>query len=158
MSIPNLIRLILDFFYPVFKRFIPKKTYYYAACGGSNLLLSWVLFFVLYQFVFQKDHFYFEQINYTISAYTLTSFCCFIISFVIGFLLMRYVVFTESELKGNVQFFRYALSSVLSAVLGWIILKLLIEGIGIYPTIANVLSSCIVVVFSYLMQRRFSFR
>jgi putative flippase GtrA len=158
MAIPNLIRLILDFFYPVFKRFIPKKTYYYAACGGSNLALSWILFFVLYQFVFQKDHFYFEQINYTISAYTLTSFCCFIISFVIGFLLMRYVVFTESELKGNVQFFRYALSSVLSAIVGWIILKLLIEGIGIYPTIANVLSSCIVVVFSYLMQRRFSFR
>jgi putative flippase GtrA len=158
MAIPNLIRLILDFFYPIFKTFIPKKTYYYAACGGSNLALSWILFFVLYQFVFQKDHFYFEQINYTISAYTLTSFCCFIISFVIGFLLMRYVVFTESELKGNVQFFRYALSSVLSAILGWIILKLLIEGIGIYPTIANVLSSCIVVVFSYLMQRRFSFR
>jgi len=158
MSIPNLIRAALDFFYPPFNRFITKKTYYYAACGGSNLALSWILFFVLYQFVFQKEHFYFEQINYTISAYTLTSFCCSVISFIIGFLLMRYVVFTESELKGGVQLIRYALSGVLAATLNWIILKLLIEGIDIYPSIANVLSSCVVVVFSYLMQRRFSFR
>jgi putative flippase GtrA len=114
--------------------------------------------YVIYQFVFQKEHFYFEQITYTISAYTLTSFCCSVITFFIGFLLMRYIVFTESELKGRIQFFRYALSGVLASVLNWVILKLLIEGFDIYPSISNVLSSCIVVVFSYLMQRRFSFR
>lgn len=158
MSIPNLIRFVLDFFYPLFNRFITKKTYYYAACGGANLALSWILFFVLYQFVFQKEHFYFEQINYTFSAYTLSSFFCSFISFIIGFLLMKYVVFTESELKGRVQFFRYALSAVLSSVINWMILKLLIEWIAVFPSIANVLSSCIVVIFSYLMQRRFSFR
>ncbi len=158
MSIPNLIRVVLDFFYPLFNRFVTKKTYYYAACGGSNLLLSWILFFVIYQFVFQKEHFYFEQITYTISAYTLTSFCCSVITFFIGFLLMRYIVFTESELKGRIQFFRYALSGVLASILNWIILKFLIEGFDVYPSISNILSSCIVVVFSYLMQRRFSFR
>jgi hypothetical protein len=158
MSIPNLIRLILDFFYPVFKRFIPKKTYYYAACGGSNLLLSWVLFFIFYQYVFQKKHFYVEFIHYTISAYTLTSICCSFITFFVGFLLMKYVVFTASELNGRIQLFRYAISSLISSVLAWVLLKFFIEILEFYPSVSNVLASCVVVIFSYLMQRKFTFR
>jgi len=55
MSLPKIITSILDFFYPLVGKLIPKKTYYYAACGGGNLVLSWLLFFVFYQFVFQKN-------------------------------------------------------------------------------------------------------
>ena len=161
MSLPKLITSILDFFYPLVGKIIPKKTYYYAACGGGNLLLSWLLFFVFYQFVFDKKMFPIQlplDQNFVVTAYTLSSVSCFIISFTIGFLLMKYVVFTGSELKGRVQLFRYALSSALSGVLSWLILKLFVEYLTIYPSIANVLASCIVVIFSYLMQRNFSFK
>jgi putative flippase GtrA len=96
--------------------------------------------------------------SFVVTAYTLSSVSCFIITFSIGFLLMKYVVFTGSELKGRVQLFRYALSSAMSGVLGWFILKIFIEFLSIYPSIANVLASCIVVIFSYLMQRNFSFK
>ncbi len=161
MSLPKLITYILDFFYPLVGKIIPKKTYYYAACGGGNLLLSWLLFFVFYQFVFDKKMFPIQlplDQTFVVTAYTLSSVSCFIISFTIGFLLMKYVVFTGSELKGRVQLFRYALSSALSGVLSWLILKLFVEYLTIYPSIANVLASCIVVIFSYLMQRNFSFK
>lgn len=154
---------ILDFFYPIVRRFIPKQTYYYAACGGGNLVLSWVLFFFFYNIVFKKQvtHFYFSCLGYkhiAISAYTFSSIYCFCISFIIGFILMKYVVFTESGLKGHVQLFRYALSSILSGFLSWILLKIFIEFIFIYPSIANVLATCIVVVFSFIMQRKFTFK
>ena len=161
MSFPKIITSILDFFYPLVGKFIPKKTYYYAACGGGNLLLSWVLFFVFYQFIFNKKlfpiHLPFE-IKLVATAYTLSSICCFAITFTIGFLLMKYVVFTASELKGRIQLFRYALSSAMSGILSWMILKLFVEVLSFYPSIANVLASCIVVIFSYLMQRNFSFK
>ncbi|MFY7943308.1 MAG: hypothetical protein ACOVNZ_01945, partial [Crocinitomicaceae bacterium] len=57
---------ILDFFYPIVRRFIPKETYYYAACGGGNLVLSWFLFFFFYQIVFQKEvtHYYISWLGY----------------------------------------------------------------------------------------------
>jgi putative flippase GtrA len=161
MSLPKLITSILDFFYPFVGKIIPKKTYYYAACGGGNLLLSWLLFFVFYQFIFDKKMFPIQlplDQTFVVTAYTLSSVSCFIISFTIGFLLMKYVVFTGSELKGRVQLFRYALSSALSGVLSWLILKLFVEYLTIYPSIANILASCIVVLFSYLMQRNFSFK
>jgi putative flippase GtrA len=161
MPLPKLITSILDFFYPFVGKIIPKKTYYYAACGGGNLLLSWLLFFVFYQFIFDKKMFPIQlplDQTFVVTAYTLSSVSCFIISFTIGFLLMKYVVFTGSELKGRVQLFRYALSSALSGVLSWLILKLFVEYLTIYPSIANILASCIVVLFSYLMQRNFSFK
>jgi putative flippase GtrA len=114
MSLPKLITSILDFFYPFVGKIIPKKTYYYAACGGGNLLLSWLLFFVFYQFIFDKKMFPIQlplDQTFVLTAYTLSSVSCFIISFTIGFLLMKYVVFTGSELKGRVQLFRYALNT-----------------------------------------------
>ena len=152
------IRQILDVFYPLVGRIFDKTTYYYAACGTGNLVLSWILFFVFFQFVFQKRIFYVSLIDYSLSAYTLSSFVCFIIAFAIGFLLMKYVVFTKSELKGRIQFFRYALSSIITWVAHWLILKTFIEMLGIYPSIANIMSSCIVVIISYLLQKKFTFK
>ncbi len=154
----SLIHKILDFFYPLVKRILDKTTYYYAACGSGNLVLSWLLFFIFFQFVFQKKVFYIEWINYSLSAYTLSSFLCFIIAFTIGFLLMKYVVFTKSELKGRIQLFRYALSSLVTWLAHWLILKTFIEVLYIYPSIANITSSCIVVLISYLIQKKFTFK
>ena len=158
MLMVSLIQKILDLFYPLVRRVLDKTTYYYAACGGGNLVLSWLLFFVFFQFLFQKQVFYIEWIDYSLSAYTLSSFLCFLIAFGVGFLLMKYVVFTKSELKGRIQLFRYGLSSLMTWFAHWMILKLFIEWLGFYPSIANVISSCIVVLISYLLQKKFTFK
>ena len=121
----SLIQKILDLFYPLVRQVLDKTTYYYAACGGGNLVLSWLLFFVFFQFLFQKKVFYIEWMNYSLSAYTLSSFLCFLIAFGVGFLLMKYVVFTNSELKGRIQLFRYGLSSLVTWFANWLILKYL---------------------------------
>ena len=154
----SLIQKILDLFYPLVSRLLDKTTYYYAACGGGNLILSWLLFFVFFQFLFQKQVFYIEWIDYSLSAYTLSSFLCFLIAFGVGFLLMKYVVFTKSELKGRIQLFRYGLTSLLTWFAHWVILKLFIEWLAFYPSIANVISSCLVVLISYLLQKKFTFK
>ena len=158
MHLVSLIHKILDFFYPIVKRFFDKTTYYYAVCGVGNLVLSWILFFVFFQFVFKKQFFHLEFIKFTFSAYTLSAIVCFLITFVIGFLLMKYIVFTESGLKGRVQLFRYGLSALISGMVSWGLLKIFIEVFDIFPSIANILASCLVVIVSYLLQRKFTFK
>lgn len=158
MKLIKLIHSFLDFFYPLFKRFFDKTTYYYAVCGVSNLVLSWILFFIFYQFLFAKENRYLALINYTLSSYTMSAFLCFIISFSIGFTLLKYVVFTKSQLKGTTQLFRYAVSAVITSFTSWILLKIFIETFNFFPTLANISASCIVVVISYLLQRKFSFK
>jgi len=156
----QLIRRFLDLFHPLFARFFDKQTYYYAACGGVNLVSSWLFFFLFYQYLFEKRIFNME-INgeiYVVSAYTLSSILCFVIAFLLGFLMNKFVVFTDSQLIGRVQLFRYAVSSWLSWLCSYLILKTLIEGLQFYPSIANVVASVITVFISYLLQRKYSFK
>jgi putative flippase GtrA len=126
-------------------------------------VLSWIFFFVFFNLIFQKQDFTFHNLPFglgekTISALTLSSIVCACISFLIGFLLMRYVVFTASQLRGRAQFLRYGLSAVITSTTNWGLLKILVLGMGIYPSVANVLASCVVVTISYLLQRKFSFK
>lgn len=156
----QLIRRFLDLFHPLFARFFDKQTFYYAACGGANLVSSWLFFFLFYQYLFEKRIFNFD-INgeiYVVSAYTLSSILCFVIAFLLGFLMNKFVVFTDSQLIGRVQLFRYAVSSWLSWLCSYLILKTLIEGLQFYPSIANVVASIITVFISYLLQRKYSFK
>jgi putative flippase GtrA len=158
----QLIHSILDFFYPLVRRIFDKTTYYYAACGSGNLVLSWILFFFFFNVIFKKKDFvtnlplgFGEK---TISALTMSSIVCACISFLVGFLLMRYVVFTASQLRGRSQFIRYGISAIITSTTNWGLLKILVLGMGIFPSIANVLASCVVVTISYLLQRKFSFK
>ena len=154
----NLIRKFLDLFYPIVSKIFDKTTYYYAACGTGNLVLSWILFFLFYQFVFEKKVWHISFINFTFTPYTLSAFSCFIISFTLGFLMMKYVVFTQSELKGRIQLFRYGISAIITSSANLVLLKTFVEIFYFFPSLANVLSTCIVVVISYLIQRNFTFK
>jgi putative flippase GtrA len=82
----------------------------------------------------------------------------FVLSFPTGFFLNKYVVFTGSTLHGRVQLFRYLLLVVVCIFLNYIFLKLFVEQAHIYPTMAKILTTVIVVSFSYLTQRYFTFK
>jgi putative flippase GtrA len=70
---------------------------------------------------------------------------------------MRFIVFQESPLKGRVQFFRYFVTVLIAVLLNYVFLKVLVEKIGLYPTVAKVITTFFVVTFSYFSQRNFSF-
>jgi putative flippase GtrA len=82
----------------------------------------------------------------------------FIISFPTGFYLNRRVVFTGSTLRGRVQLFRYLLLVLICIILNYVFIKLFVEQFNIFPTVAKILTTLIVVSFSYVSQRYFTFR
>ena len=150
------IQNILDFFYPMFKRFFDKTTYRYAACGGANTVFDILLFFIGYNFIFKKQMV--ELPFIVISPHIAAFLMAFFFSFPTGFFLMRYVVFKESSLKGRVQLFRYFISVCFSLFLNYFFLKIFVEQLHIYPTVSKVIITFIVVGFSYLAQKYFSFK
>lgn len=150
------IQNILDFFYPFFKRFFDKTTYRYAACGGANTVFDIVLFFIGYNFIFKKQ--LVELPFIVISPHIAAFLMAFFFSFPTGFFLMRYVVFKESSLNGRVQLFRYFISVCFSLFLNYVFLKIFVEQLYIYPTVSKVIITFIVVGFSYLAQKYFSFK
>lgn len=153
----RLIIRFLDIFYPIFRPFLNRQTYYYAACGGGNMILDLLLYFVAYNFIFDKE---ILQITNVIAfePYIAALLFSFIITFPTGFLLSKYVVWTESNIKGGIQLFRYFLLVIANLFLNYILLKIFVEVFHIYPTVSKLLTIIIVVSFSYLTQKHFTFK
>jgi putative flippase GtrA len=146
----------IDFFYPPFSRIMPIQTFRYAACGGGNTLLDIFIYAIAYNFILHKQDL---TIGFMVFkphiAAIIISFC---VSFPTGFFLMRNVVFTESTLQGRVQLFRYFVLVLVCLFLNYVFIKLFVEQFHIYPTVAKVLTTIIVVSFSYLTQKNFTFK
>ena len=146
----------IDFFYPPFSRIMPLQTFRYAACGGTNTLLDIFMYFISFNYILHKQDLDlgFMVISPHVASF-LMSFC---ISFPVGFFLMRNVVFTQSTLHGRVQLFRYFVLVVICLLLNYIFIKLFVEQFHIYPTVAKILTTFIVVAFSYLTQKNYTFK
>ncbi len=82
----------------------------------------------------------------------------FPITFFNGFWLNRNVAFGGSPLRTGVQLWRYAASVTGSIVLTTAFMKILIDGCGVWPTPSKILTTLLVAVYSYLMQKYFTFR
>ncbi len=155
-GLQNLILAMIDWFYGPFRRFIPPETFRYAATGGANLVLDIFLYFVFYNFILDKEiiHLGFIAISPYIAAFLLV----FPITFTTGFLLAKYITFTTSTLHGRIQLVRYAVSVGGSILLNYILLKLFVEILHFWPTFSKLLTTVVVVIYSYVVQRYFTFR
>lgn len=146
----------IDLFYPAFRRFMPLQTFRYAVCGGSNVLLDLFIYFISYNYILHKQNLDLGLVVFKPHiAALLMAFC---ISFPVGFLLSKYVVFNSSQLRGRIQLFRYILIVGVNLFLNYAILKVLVEYMHFYPTIARLFATAFVVTFSYLSQKHFTFK
>ncbi len=155
-SFRDFILPVIDFFHPPFRRFMNLQTFRYAAAGGSNMLLGFIIYSITYRYILQEKDLSIGF--YAFKAHVAALFISFIITFPIGFFLAKYVVFNDSKVKGWVQLFRYLMICLFNLALNYILLKILVEIFGIYPVLAQVLTSSVVIVVSYLAQRHFSFK
>ena len=146
----------IDFFYPLFKRFMPLQTFRYAVCGSSNVLLEIGLYFISYNYILHK-----QVLNLGFMAfkpYTAALWMAFCVSFPTGFLMSKYIVFNTSPLRGRIQFLRYILIVGINLLLNYTIIKILVEEMHFYPTIARTFATGISIIFSYLSQKHFTFK
>lgn len=146
----------IDFFYPPFRKLVSLQTFRYAACGGANTVLDIFVFFLAYNFILHKEvlHLGFMSFKPHIAAFIIS----FLISFPTGFMLMRHVVFPGSILHGRVQLFRYFLLVLVCIILNYIFIRLFVEHFHLYPTVSKIITTIIVVSFSYMTQKNFTFK
>lgn len=82
----------------------------------------------------------------------------FFVSTPYGFLMSRYIVFPESNLKGRVQLFRYLMTVGACAILTYFFVPFFHYTCGIYATPSSILTNIVVALFSYVAQRFFTFK
>jgi putative flippase GtrA len=135
---------------------MPLQTFRYAACGGGNTLLGLVIFFVLFHYVFINDvvDVWFMTFKSHKAALVFSSLC----TFVVGFFLNKFVVFTESNIKSHIQLFRYFLSFFGNLCIAAFLQTVFIEMLKMNTYFSQVLITIIIVAISYLTQKYFTFK
>ena len=154
--IERLLTAVIDFFYPPFRRFMSLELFRYGCCGGLNLALEWLLYYVFYHFVFKAKVFDLGFIAFTphIAAFVFK----FPITFLTGFWMARHISFSGSSLRGRTQIVRYLIVTVVNILINYLGLKLFVEVFQWWPTISYVIISIICVTFSYLSNKYYSFK
>ena len=146
---------IIDRVYKPFADLVPYETFRYGLCGGANTTLDIILYFIFYNFILQKQLVHLGFV--TISAYIAAFLLVFPITFSTGFLLAKYITFTQSTLRGRIQLIRYGVTVSFSIFLNYVFLKLFVEVFHIFPTPSKILTTFFVVIFSYFSQKHYTF-
>lgn len=155
-NIRDLIIRIIDWFYFPFLHFMPREVFRYAVTGGLNTVLDLSLYFIFYRYILDMQV---VDLGFVaISAYIAAFLMVFPITFLTGFILAKYVTFNASELKGQTQLFRYGLTVFGAIILNYVFLKIFVEYFAWYATFSKGVTTVIVVIYSYISQRYFSFK
>ena len=157
MRLAQLIGEAIDLFYirPV-RPIISHTMFRYAACGGGNMVLDVVWYFVIYHYVIAERFITLGEV--IISPHVASLIVVFPITFFTGFWLNRNVAFRATEVGQGLQIFKYALSVVGSLLLNYICIKFFVEVLNIWPTPSKALTTVVCVVYSYLAGRYFTFK
>ena len=163
-KLAHFITKIIDFFYKPFNKWVSEQFFRYAACGGANMVLDWVLYFLIYNFIighelvtlqFSIFNFQFTQV---LTPHIATLCIVFPITLFTGFWLNKYVTFTQSSLHGFRQLMRYISIVALNLAINYFGLKLCVDVWGWYPTPSKMFITIITVVISFFGQKYYSFR
>lgn len=148
----------IDFFYPPFSRWMPVHTFRYLISGGTTAATGIIVYYIVYNYILHQQHVDLPFPPGMITAPVAALFIESVITFLIGFALNKYLVFTASKLKGRIQLFRYGTVVATNIMLNFGMMKVMVESFHLYPTIAKGISTVILAVFSYFIQKHFSFR
>ena len=156
MQLAQAIGRLIDFFYVrPFTGIMSKQMFRYAACGGGNMLLDLVWYFLIYHYVVAER--YIDLGFVVMSPHVASLVVVFPITFLTGFWLNRNVAFCATEVGSGRQLLKYALSVVGSILLNYICIKLFVEVYNIWPTPAKGLTTAVCMIYSYLASRYFVF-
>jgi putative flippase GtrA len=150
------LRNVIDFFYPLFRKYMSLQFFRYGIVGSINLLFDWLLYFLLYNYLLQ--HRMLDLGFVTLSSHIAALAIKFPIVLFSGFLLQKYVTYSYSNIKTSSQFLRYSLVFFVNLLINYIGLKILVDGFNFWPTPSIMIISIITITFSYFSQTHFSFK
>ena len=157
MRFAEKIGAFIDLFYiKPFSAFVSSTIFRYAACGGMNMVLDLVWYFLIYHYVVAER--FFDLGFVVVSPHIASLFVGFPITFFTGFWLNRNVAFRATEFGQGWQLVKYTLTVVGSLAVNYICMKLFVEACDIWPTPAKALTTAVSVVYSYLAGRYFTFK
>lgn len=151
-----LIRLVNCLYIAPVKRLVGRDIFAYGLCGGANMALDTLWYFVIYHYIVAER--FIDLGVVVVSPHIASLIVVFPITFFTGFWLNRNIAFRATEYKTRGQLIRYGFSVVGSIALNYVCMKLFVEHLHIWPTPSKMLTTAVSVVYSFLAAKYFTFR
>ena len=152
----QIITQIIDFFYRPFARIMPRQLFRYGACGGGNMVLDWLLYFLIYNYLIAGRYI---DLGFVVVSPHISTLCIvFPLTTLTGFWLNKHITFTQSSLATHRQFLRYISVVAVNLAINYFGIKLLVEVAGVYAPLAKVIVTLFTIVLSFLAQKFYTFR
>jgi putative flippase GtrA len=152
----NIIRRIIDFFYLPFHKYITIQLFRYGLTGAANLVFDWFLYFLIYNFVLRHEMLDLGIV--TLSSHIAAMMIKIPIVLFSGFLLQKYVTFSNSKLSEKTQLFRYSTVFLINLVINYFGLKILVDVLDFWPTPSNMIISIMTILLSFFSQKHYIFK
>ena len=155
ISIGRHICRVIDFFYPPFRKYMTLQFFRYGFTGVVNVGFSLVLYFFIYNFVLRQQ--VLPLGFFTFSSHIGSLVITFPVSTFFGFLLQKYVTFSNSKLSEKTQLFRYSTVFLINLVINYFGLKILVDVLDFWPTPSNMIISIMTILLSFFSQKHYTF-
>lgn len=157
MSFARVLRRTIEWFYhPPFTLLFSREVFCYAACGGLNMVLDALFYYLIYHYVVALR---FVDLGFVVvSPHIMSLILVFPITFFNGFWLNRNVAFRDSKLHTRTQLVRYLISVCGAIVVNYLCMKLFVDSIGLWATPSKLLTTLVSAVYSFLAAKYFTFR
>ena len=157
MRLAEKLGAFIDLFYiKPFSALVSPTVFRYAACGGVNMVLDLVWYFLIYHYLVAEQ---FLDLGFVVVSPHIASLCVvFPITFFTGFWLNRNVAFRVTDISTLPQLAKYALTVLGSILLNYACMKFFVDLCGLWATPSKILTTATCAVYSFLAGRYFTFR
>ncbi|MFI5220062.1 MAG: GtrA family protein [Bacteroidia bacterium] len=139
------------------KKLFEFKLIRYGVSASAGTFVDVAMYFIAFNYIFQKSdiHIFDFLVVSAPSAALGISYTCGLFT---NFIITKYYVFTESDLRGHHQLMRYILIAILVLILNYGLMTFLIKGLNWYPTPSRAFSAITIGFVSFIFHKTFSFR
>jgi putative flippase GtrA len=155
------IRRLLKFFYPLVKKLLPYQVYAYLAVGAANTVLNITLFATCYWLIVQVASISATLLPMLKLAVEIATTISFVITVFTGFWLSKKFAFTSADNKKTErakQFGKYFLVSLEGQLSDYLITKGLIVLLLVNPVTAYLISTAVMLLINYFLQKNYTFK
>lgn len=139
------------------RRVLDNKIIRYFFSAGTATFVDVAVYFITFNYILKKTDLTFVTplVITAPMASLVVSYSCGLMT---NFLITKYLVFSESNLRGRHQLMRYLLVAGVILVLNYFFMKLLIQVLEWYPTLARITSAITIGLLSFIFHKYYSFK
>ena len=139
------------------RNILDNKIVRYFFSAGIATVVDVTVYFLAFNFIYEKQDIHLFNLV-TLSAPTGSLMLSYTCGLMTNFLITKYLVFTESDLRGIHQLARYVMVAMVILLLNYFFMSFLIKVLEWFPTIARIVSAITIGMLSFVIHKFYSFR